>query len=210
MHTTAVDLDQLAQRTARYARYSLSAGGLSSVLGGILLFVAFTLNAFADLGPLLRSVLAATPAIWLIAKEVLRRRYYQRDGAVLQTPSTKERRQHFWMVVYLAAVALVVLGFMVAAIVRDQALPDGPIIGYILVVVAMPVAAWRWFWSVSDFLVGVLLFCQSAVVIAGSNYPATWLWYIAACAGVAVFYGWREHRDYLALRAELADGRVER
>lgn len=209
MHSAAMDLDQLAQRTARYARYSLSAGGLSSVLGGILLIVAFTFNAFADLGPLLRGALAATPAIWLIAKELLRRRYYQRDGAVLQTPSPKERRQHFWIVVYLAAIALVVLGFMVAAILRDGALPDGPMIGYILVVVALPLAAWRWFWSVSDFLVGVLLFCQSAVVIAGSNYPATWLLYVAACAGIAVFYGWREHRDYLALRAELADGMAD-
>lgn len=204
------DLDLLAARAQRYARYSRSAGGLSSVIGGALLFASFFANAFAELALPLRIVLALTPVVWLLAKEVLRRRYYQRDGEVLQTPSPKERRQHFWMVVYLAAVALVVLGFMVAAILRDQALPDVPMIGYILVVVALPVAAWRWFWSVSDFLVGVLLFCQSAVVIAGSNYPAIWLLYVAACAGVAIFYGWREHRDYLALRDELAVGTPER
>lgn len=138
MNTQTADLDLLAERTARYARYSLSAGGLSTVLGGILL--------------------------------------------------------------------LVVLGFMFAAMLRDGRAPEGPLLGYIALVILLPFAAWRWFWSVSDFLVGVLLFCQSAIVIGGGNYPAIWLPYIAACTAVAVFYGWREHRDYLALRAELAGG----
>lgn len=206
MNTQTADLDLLAERTARYARYSLSAGGLSTVLGGILLLVAFTLNAFADLGSALRTLLAATPAAWLIAKELLRRRYYQRHGAVQQQPTHAERRAHFWGVVYLAAVALVVLGFMIAAMLRDGRAPEGPLLGYMALVILLPFAAWRWFWSVSDFLVGVLLFCQSAIVIGGGNYPAIWLPYIAACTAVAVFYGWREHRDYLALRAELAGG----
>lgn len=198
------DLDRLAARVARYARYSRSAGGLSSVIGGVLLMASFTANAFAELTPPLRAVLASTPLLWLAAKELLRRRYYQRDGEVLQAPTPAERKQHRWGVIYLSVIALVVLGFVIAALLRDGHLPEGQMIGYILVVLALPLAAWRWFWSVSDFLVGVLLFCQSAVVIAGSNYPATWLIYIAVCAGIAIVYGWREHRDYLALRAELA------
>src|SRR3546814_7644302 len=34
----------------------------------------------------------------------------------------------------------------------------------------MPLVAARWFWSTGDFLVGVLLICQAAVVIVGLNY----------------------------------------
>lgn len=212
MTTTIDDLDRLADRAARYARYARSAGGLSSVIGGVLLVASFTANAFAELTPATRALLAATPLLWLAAKELLRRRYYQRPGEMLPAPTPKELRQHRWAVVYLAVIALIVLGVFVRAWIGAGRPPEGQMFGYILVVLALPLAAWRWFWSVSDFLVGVLLFCQSAVVIGGGHYPAIWLAYVAACAGIAIAYGWREHRDYLGLRAELqgdADDPVE-
>lgn len=204
MNAQLEDLDQLAERAQRYARYSRSAGGLSSVIGGALLAASFVLNAYVELTPVLRALLAATPLLWLAAKELLRRHYYQREGMVLQAPSPKERRAHAWTVIYLSIVSLLVLGFVVAAALRDGQAPDARALGYAAVVIALPLVAWRWFWSVSDFLVGVLLMCQSAVVIHGGNYPAIWLPYVAFCAAVAIFYGWREHREYLALRADLA------
>jgi len=204
MKSQLEDLDRLARQAERYARYSRSAGGLSSVIGGGLLAASFLLNAYAELTPVLRALLAATPLFWLGAKELLRRRYYQREGTVLQAPTPKARRAHVWNVVYLTAVSLVVLGFVVAALLRDGRTPDAPMLGYIAMVVAIPFVAWRWFWSASDFLVGVLLMCQSAVVIHGGNYPPIWLPYIALCAAIAIFTGWREHRDYLTLRVELA------
>jgi len=83
-------------------------------------------------------------------------------------------------------------------------MPDAALLGYAAIVIAIPFVAWRWFWSASDFLIGVLLMCQSAVVIHGGSYPPIWLPYIALCAAIAIFTGWREHREYLALRAELA------
>lgn len=205
MNAQLDDLDQLAQRAERYARYSRSAGGLSSVIGGVLLAASFLVNAYADLTPVLRALLAATPLLWLGAKELLRRQYYQREGMVLQSASPKERRAHTWTVLYLAVVSLVVLGFVAAAAMRDGQAPDARSLGYAAVVIALPFVAWRWFWSASDFLVGVLLMCQSAVVIHGGNYPAIWLPYVAFCAAVAVLYGWREHRDYRVLRAEFAE-----
>ena len=203
MNSQLEDLDRLARQAERYARYSRSAGGLSSVIGGGLLAASFLLNAYAELTPVLRALLAATPLFWLAAKELLRRRYYQREGALLQAPTTKERRAHAWNVVYLTVVSLLVLGFVAAALLRDSRAPDASVFGYVAMVVAIPFVAWRWFWSASDFLVGVLLMCQSAVVIHGGNYPPIWLPYIALCAAIAIFTGWREHRDYLALRAEL-------
>jgi hypothetical protein len=210
MQVNLDDLDQLAARAQRYARYSRSAGGLSSVIGGILLFASFLANAYMDLGQAERVVLALAPALWLLAKELLRVGYYQRDGQVLQAPTDKERRSHRWTVIYLAVVSLVVLGFLAWKAVESGRLPGPGMIGYAVIVAALPLVAWRWFWSVSDFLVGVLLMCQSAVVIGGGNYPPIWLLYVGACAAVAVFYGLREHREYLALKAEFAaQGRRE-
>ncbi len=200
---TTEALDRLADQTARYARYARGAGGLGSVIGGVLVVVAFVLNGFMDLTPLLRGFLVATPLLWLLAKGLLRRHYYQAAGRVVAEPSRTERRTRFWMVALLALVALVVVGFVVAAMIRDGRLPDWPLAGYVLMVGIMPIAAWRWFWSASDFLVGVLLFCQSAVVLMGGSYPPLWLIYAAGCAAIAIAYGWREHREYLALRAEI-------
>lgn len=196
------DLDQLAARAQRYARYSRSAGGLSSVIGGLLLFGSFLANAFAALDPAERIALALTPVLWLAAKELLRALYYQRDGRVLQAPTAKEQREHRGMVTYLAVVAAIVLGVFAYTAFSTGKFPGPGMLGYALIVAALPLVAWRWFWSVSDFLVGVLLMCQSAVVIGGGNYPAIWLVYVGACAAIAVFFGLREHREYLALRAE--------
>lgn len=204
MQANLEHLDRLAERAQRYARYSRSAGGLSSVIGGVLLFASFLANAYLELDLADRILLALAPALWLLAKELLRFGYYQRDGRVLQAPTAKEKRSHRWTVIYLATVSLVVLGFLAWKAVQVGRLPGPGMLGYAAIVAALPLVAWRWFWSVSDFLVGVLLLCQSAVVIGGGNYPATWLLYVGACAAIAVLYGLREHREYLALRAEFA------
>ena len=204
MHVNLEDLDQLAARAQRYARYSRSAGGLSSVVGGILLLASFLANAYHELGTVNRILLALAPLLWLLAKELLRVGYYQRDGEVLQAPTDKEKRTHRWTVIYLAVVAAIVLGVLAYTALQMGRLPGAGMLGYAVIVAALPLVAWRWFWSVSDFLVGVLLMCQSAVVIGGGNYPPIWLLYVGACAAIVVFYGLREHRDYLALRAEFA------
>jgi len=204
MHVNLDDLDQLAARAQRYARYSRSAGGLSSVIGGILLFASFLANAYLELAAVNRVVLALAPLLWLLAKELLRVGYYQRDGRVLQAPTEKEKRSHRWTVIYLGVISALVLGMLAYSAFQAGRVPDAGMLGYAVIVATLPLIAWRWFWSVSDFLVGVLLMCQSAVVIGGGNYPPIWLLYVGACAAIAVLYGLREHRDYLALKAEFA------
>lgn len=203
--TTAIhptdDLDHLRDLTERYARYSRGAGGLSLVLGGVLLLGAFLIGATLPLGPGMRIALACLPAAWLLSKELLRRGYYQRDGVALQQVSPTLRRQRRWMAIYLFAIAALVVGGVLW--MNGLALPPPGILAYLLLVAALPFAAMRWFWSVGDFLVGVLLFCQAAVVSAGGAYGGAWLLYVAGCAGIAIVVGVREHREYLALRAAL-------
>ncbi|MFA5685764.1 MAG: hypothetical protein WC995_14575 [Lysobacteraceae bacterium] len=201
MQTETAQLSRLAENTSRYARYSRSAGGLSLVIGGVLCLAAFTIGATVELTPAWRYVLVAAPLLWLASKELLRAFYYQRAGAVRERLSDKQRRGHFWMVAYLAAMALLIIGGLAwSAGARTWQWPG---IAYVAIVAAMPLVAARWFWSTGDFLVGVLLVCQAAVVIVGLNYPWYWILIAALYAAIAIPTGWREHRDYLRLRDEL-------
>jgi hypothetical protein len=78
-----------------------------------------------------------------------------------------------------------------------------PLSGYLLFVSAMPLVAWRWFWSISDFQVGILLICQAAVVTAGIHYSIPWIFMASMFGITGIAMGVREHRDYLSLRREL-------
>jgi hypothetical protein len=201
MQNDTSNLSRLAENTSRYARYSRSAGGLSLVIGGILCLAAFVIGATTELTPALRYALVGAPLLWLLSKELLRAFYSQRAGAARERLSDKQRRMHLWMVAYLAVMSLLIVGGVVwAAGARAWQWPG---IAYIAIVAAMPLVAARWFWSVGDFLVGVLLVCQAAVVIAGDHYPWYWILIAALYAAIAISTGWREHRDYLRLRDEL-------
>jgi hypothetical protein len=199
--------DALRTLTERYARYSRSAGGLGLVFGGVLTIVVFAAGAFVTLTPALRIALAVAPLLWLASKELLRAFYYQRAGAVAQQVSPALRRQRRWMAVYLFAISALIIGGVVVASGRSAL--DWPMSGYLVLVAALPFAALRWFWSVSDFFIGVLLFCQAAVVIGGLNYGVWWLLYATGCAAYAIVVGLREHRDFRTIRAQLSAGGMQ-
>ena len=204
MHTETDRLARLAENTSRYARYSRSAGGLSLIIGGILCLAAFVVGATVKLNPPLRYALVSAPLLWLLSKELLRAFYYQRAGRVLEKVSVQQRRRHRWMVAYLATMSLLIIGGVIW-VVGIRAWPwQG--FAYVGLVAAMPLVAARWFWSTGDFLIGVLLICQAAVVIVGLHYPWYWIVLAALYAAIAVTSGWREHRDYLKLRDELGLG----
>ncbi len=201
MNTDTHQLDRLSELTARYASYSRSAGGLSLVIGGVLCLLTFVLGATLTLTPAWRYALTAAPLLWLLSKELLRAFYYQRQGGALERLSDKQRRAHLWMVAYLAVMSALIVGVVVwNAGARAWQWPG---IAYVVLVAAMPLVAARWFWSTGDFLVGVLLICQAAVVVSGGHYPWYWILIAAAFAAIAITSGWREHRDYLQLREEL-------
>lgn len=106
-------VDQIQALTRRYARYSRSAGGLSSVLGGVLCLVAYFGGPLLPASPWATLVLIAIPAVWLLAKGWMIRRYYQQLGRVEQQESAPERRAHRLNVVVVVLVALAITGGLV-------------------------------------------------------------------------------------------------
>lgn len=196
---------QLEALTRDYARYSRSAGGLAAVLGGVLCLIAYLLGGLVTLTPALRFGLVLIPFFWLLAKELMVRHYYQRFGRVEERLTRSEQWSHRGYTAFTGLVCLaIVIG--IASVVEpigDKPLTAG-IIGYLLVVIALPYIVWRWLRGTYDYAIGTFLFCQAAVVMAGGNYPLLSVGLIFAFVAVMMIWvGVRDHRHFLRIAAQL-------
>ena len=216
-------LRELEALTRSYARYSRSAGGLGSILGGVLCLISYFVGALAPLTPAVRIGLVAIPFAWLLAKGWLTHRYYQRFGHVEEQERPNERLTHRLCTAVTLLIALgIVASILVQAWPRWGSLPAGKI-GYIALVLTLPIVVWRWLRSPLDFIVGVFLFCQAALASAGVSYPligtthsydATLMSLIALMFPLAALAmiraGIGDHRRFLDLRTRLDELRSMR
>lgn len=210
-------LSQMEELTRRYARYSRSAGGMSSVLGGVLCLIAYFAGPLLPSTPLTKAVLIAIPAVWLLAKGWLTRGYYQRLGHVEQQETRQERGlQRLFLGVVVLVALVITAGFGV--ILKQQAWSSLPVgmWGYLALLWLLVLATWRWLRSPFDFIIGVFLFCQAALVSVGRHYPligtththeamlmslVALMFPVAALAMIA--NGVAEHRQFRVLRQQL-------
>lgn len=160
-------LRELESLTREYARYSRSAGGLASVLGGVFCLLSYLLGGLLPSTPMLRVMLVAMPFAWLLARQGMAHRYYQRFGRVGEQEGTVERRVHRSCI---AMALLVALSVTVSALSHGLPLPAATL-GYLALVWLLVLAGWRWLGNPLDFVVGTFLLCQAAVSCAGVAYP---------------------------------------
>lgn len=208
---SARHLCELQTLTQRYARYSNSAGGLASVLGGIFCLASYLLGGLWPHTPWLDYPLVALPLVWVLIKQILVRHYYQRFGHV-EEQVDRARRSTYW---FSLGVVLLVAIVLTVSVALDHAWTAGAI-GYLILVWLLVLAAWRWLRSPLDFFVGVFLFCQAALLCAGSAYPIlgttpargalpmallALLFPLAALALIG--FGVRDHRRFLDLSQRL-------
>lgn len=191
-------MEQLSEVTRQYARFSRSAAGLGSVLGGVLTLVAYFVGALVTLNPWIRLCLAATPLLWILGKEALQRRYYQRFGRVVERESRGERRWRIAWTAFVALVSTIIVGATVAAM-WSQWQVDARVIGYLAFLGAMPVLAWRFMRTPWEFIIGVFLVAQAAVVLAGGNYELGQQIQAPIVAVVLIGMGIREHLQFRSL-----------
>ncbi len=205
-------LEQLQTLTREYAKFSRSAAGIGNVIGGALGLIAYFVGAFIGLDTWTRVLLASFPILWIIAKELLRARYYQRHGRVLEPISRNERRWHMFLTGF---VGLVSLG--VTVLIAYDALtawdpiyvsvhgerPTLALIGYVAFIWALPVIVWFYLHTVEEFIVGVFLIAQAAVVIAGGHYAFGQQIQAPVMAFVMLAVGVVQHRRYRQLETQL-------
>lgn len=199
----------LADLTRRYARYSRSAGGIAAIIGGALCIAMFVFGLTVELTPTLRIVLASAPLVWIASKEVLTRTYYQRFGRVEQRISAKERRAHLSFTLFITLISFIILvGVFVKYGLSGL---TWPLMGSMAITFIMPFVVWRWMWSNSDFIVGVSMLCQSAVILNGGNYSLNFLGYYMIGAGLlSIAMGIKEHIEYKQLYSELFESQESR
>ncbi|MEO8802564.1 MAG: hypothetical protein ABI304_14745 [Rudaea sp.] len=209
-------LRELESVTSAYARYSRSAGGLASVLGGMFCVASYLCGALLPLTVPVRAVLIAFPIVWILAKIGLTRHYYQRFGRVEESETAAERWTYRACLATSVFVAVAITIVVVNQALSRQAMPAPGVIGYLAFVVALPVATWLWLHSALDFIVGVFLFCQAAFACGGRAYPGLDIMHLtqwAPMSWLALTYpllalaliasGFAQHRQFQSLRARL-------
>ena len=199
------DVDELRDLTRQYARFHRNAAGLGNVIGGALALGSYLAGALLTLAPWHRVVFALVPLAWILAKEGLRRRFYQRYGQVRPLPDPTEQRWHWFRTGFVALTSLGVVGF-VAWRVLTVGIPGPalPVVTYVLFVAAMPLLVWHTMRTVEEFVVGVFLVCQAAVVSAGGHYAfgVATAWVPLVAIG-AVLAGIDQHRRFVRLAHRL-------
>jgi len=201
-------LDDLQRRrtlTAAYSRYSRNAGGLGSVIGGGLCLIAFLLNAWVPLGPVARLVLASTPIVWILAKELLRGRLYQQFGVVEEAWTARSRQLHLLLNGFVAVIAAGIVGFVIVGFVlrRGPFPPSLPAIGYLAFMIAMPFLSFRYFHGTEEFTVGIFLICQAAIVLGGGHYDSFFLAIAVAFSIPAIMVGLHQHHQFRRIARQL-------
>ena len=139
------EVHRLAALTERYARFSLSAAGLGNVVGGFLVLVTYLIGALTPpSSPWGRLALASAPLLWILTKELLRRRYYQRLGAVHQVWDRGDRRWHIALTVFSTLIALFVVGSVLFAARQEPGrLLEAGAVGYLIFIAALPFLTWK-------------------------------------------------------------------
>jgi hypothetical protein len=198
------DTRSIAALTRRYARFSLSAGGLASVIGGCLAVVAYFVGALQPPDTVTgRTALAVMPLIWIAAKELLRLHYYQRFGTVSQVRTLSERRWHLGFTLFTALVSIVVIGVILFVGGDPRSLVTPGRIGYLTYVALLPVLVWFFMRTPLEFIVGVFLVAQAALALVGQHYALGEQIQAPIAGLVLIVIGVRQHREFLAIEREL-------
>jgi hypothetical protein len=193
-------LARLSALTRAYARFSRSAGGLGTLLGGAFCLVAYFAGALMPLTPVSRTALALLPLAWIASKEWLRVGLYQAQGRVREAPDRVQYRWHVGLTVFVAATSVLIFG----VVLFYAHAPFSPVTAiYLAYVLALPVLTWYFLWSIPEAVVGIFLICQAAVVAVGIHYPLGSQLQAPVMAIVAIVVGWREHREFLKVRSDL-------
>ncbi|HEY0026153.1 MAG TPA: hypothetical protein VGB24_24900 [Longimicrobium sp.] len=203
MNETVLLPDRLAELesiTREYARFSRSAGGLGSVLGGLLCLGSYAAGGLLGPSGPVRAALIAIPFVWIVCKELMRRHYYQHLGAAAEPETRRERRGR---VVTTAGTALISIVVAAGVLARGDRVMDAA--GYLAVVAAMPVVAWLWLRAPLEFVTGIFLMCQAALAFNGTPYPLLSVAIVFPFAAVALIVaGVRDHLRFRGVTKRIA------
>ena len=187
------------QLTQEYASYSQSRNGLGNVLGGVAGLVIYVANGLLGPGLPTAAITIGLTVLWLIGKEVIRRRLYRSFGEAREIWAPTARTWHIAIVILLAGLifGMLIWGIFSGRFANVRMWPA------FLIYAAIPVISWRYLRSINEFLIGVPLLIACAYTSMGG---AGGFWdqlQIPLYAAVMIAIGIAEHRQFQVLAARL-------
>ncbi len=107
--------------------------------GGIACLASFLAGALLPTTLALRILLIAVPVLWIVGKQWMARRYYQRLGQVEEQVTPVERNFQRFFIAFTALVSVLVIGSVLTRLVpMGERAWDLRAIGYLVVVALLP------------------------------------------------------------------------
>lgn len=201
--TSTRSIAELQQVTQEYASFSQSRSGLGNVLGGVAGLIAFAGMWLVGPGPVAAVLTVGTTAVWLVGKEVIRRRLYRPFGDARESWPASQRRRHR---IGVSIIATVLAAFAVMIVVHSLLTKTAWSIAlpYLVFCLVTPWIAWRSLRTDNELMVGVFLLFASAVTTAGF-VPDRLLFtaILPLYSALLILVGLKEDRQFQALAARL-------
>jgi hypothetical protein len=204
MAPTPDSLTRFQTLTRDYARYSRSAAGLGSVIGGAFGIAVSLIVTDADPSLPVRAMLVLAVPLWLLAKTWLRDHYYQRHGAAEESLDAFHTRVERVSQGALAAIAAIVLAVCALLVLFGTPKIAGlPFVNQ-FALVAAPLFALLFHRRINtpvEMLVAINLIVQTVIAASGSqprSQGSILLW-----AVMLMIIGGYEHLRYRSIEARL-------
>ena len=205
-HAQAKNLEHLQTLTREYAKFSKSAAGWGSIIGGALGLALYAIiTQFPNLPTWARVLCGFVPILWITAKQLLQRRYYQRLGQVLENdPNPKWVMQLIQGGLLGMMICLTVTG-LVALFIRPEKILSIAAPQLVMLVILCAYGLWASFQlnSVVEMLVALQLFLNAFFILIGSENTPGSLWALPACSALLLLIGIYEHLQYKIVEGQL-------
>ena len=192
-------LDDIQQFTRDYASFDRRRSGLGNVLGGAVGVAVYAASAVPAHGPLMAALAVGLTVVWLVGRELIRRRVYRCLGDAREPWPAEERRRHRIFVTILALTLTAFATFLVVA----KGFSDPTIVPYLIFCAITPPLVWRYLRTQTEALVGIYLLFICAICLSGHSPALLALASLPAEAAALLALGAQEHRQFRALIARL-------
>jgi hypothetical protein len=191
---------ELRRLTQEYASFSRSRAGLGNALGGVVGLVVFGVIWLFGGNTVTAALAIMLTLLWLVGKEVIRRRFYQGFGAARETWTGSPRRTHQWSVLLFTPLLLALAVWIVAAGWLSKPAVAWP---YLIFCLATPVIMWRSLYTLNEIMIGFGLLFMCAITASGHTPALLGLLIVPAYAAAMIPLGLAEHRQFQALETRL-------
>jgi hypothetical protein len=199
------DLERLQTLTREYAKFSKSAAGWGSIIGGTIGLALYAIIQYTDPPGWARVLCGFAPILWLIAKQFAQTRYYQRLGAVREQGTMPVWLERVIQGMVIGTMLCILGASIVAWIVKPDSILSIPLPQRIVAVVVLlyGIYAARQINSVQELLAAMQMWVATLYILAGQPANPSSIWALPAYSSLLLIMGIGEHLQYKTVEGQL-------